>query len=231
MNKKLLLVIAIAIPVVPLFELSLQLGRDIGSGSFPAILAFYYPARAAALIGFVLMFYQFVIGAKLPVVEKHVAPRGKLLKNHRSLGKVGFILMLLHGLFMLGFDLHESGRIVFNTGKLMGIIALFMLILAVVASWWFKPLQFKYQTWKKIHLLAYAVFPTAFFHALLIGSTLQGSLTTRYLFWLLLIVYIGIVGYKVMSIGSEPQKPATKKKAPAAGSSESASPASGPANA
>ncbi len=216
MNKKLLIAIAIAVPVIPLFELSLQLGRDIGSGSFPVILAFYYPARAAALIGFVLMFYQFVIGAKLPVVETHVAPRGKLLKNHRSLGKIGFILMLFHGLFMLSFDLYDAGRIVFNTGKLLGIIALFMLILAVVASWWFKPLQFKYQTWKRIHLLAYAVFPTAFFHALMIGSTLQGSITTRYLFWLLLIVYIGIVGYKIMSLGSEPKKPTPSRKKPAA---------------
>ncbi len=212
MNKKALIAIAIAIPVIPLFELSLQLGRDIGSGSFPAILAFYYPARAAALIGFVLMFYQFVIGAKLPVVEKYVAPRGTLLKNHRSLGKVGFILMLSHGLFMLGFDVYDAGRIVFNTGKLLGIVALFMLILAVVASWWFKPLQFRYQTWKRIHLLAYLVFPTAFFHALTLGSTLQGSITTRYLFWLLLIIYIGIVGYKIMSLGSEPQKPAPPRK-------------------
>lgn len=213
MNKKIILAIAIVLPLIPLIELASQLGADLAGDHFPPILAIYYPARVFALVGFTLMFYQFVIGAKLPVVEKIIDKRGKLLKTHRTLGKWGGILMLLHGLLLLMFDVAETGGLVWEPGRLLGITGLFLIIAAVVAAWWFKPLQFSYNTWKRIHLLAYAVFPIIFLHAFMLGSTVQQSVPTHILFSAMFVIYLGIVGYKLFGPN---QKQSAKKKKPAA---------------
>ena len=213
MNKKIILAIAIVLPLIPLIELASQFGAELAGDQFPPILALYYPARAFALIGFTLMFYQFVIGAKLPVIEKIIDKRGKLLKTHRTLGKWGGVLMLLHGLLLLIFDVAETGSLVWEPGRLLGITGLFLIIAAVIAAWWFKPLQFSYNTWKRIHLLAYVVFPIIFLHAFMLGGTVQQSLPTRVLFIAMFVAYLGIVGYKLFGPN---QKPGAKKKKPAA---------------
>lgn len=221
MTKKAIIAAAIILPLIPLIELASQFGAELAQDEFPAILAMYYPARAFALVGFPMMFYQFVIGARLPVVEQIVDKRANLLKTHRTMGKAGFLLMLLHGLGMLLYDIYEAGEITWNLGKLLGVLGLFLIIAAVVAAWWFKPLQFKYNTWKKIHLLAYVVFPIIFIHAFLLGGTLSQSLPTRILYWAMLLCYVAIVLYKFF--GPDPKT--RKKKAPKAKSTGTTSPA------
>ncbi len=211
---------AVLLPLIPLVELASQLGADLAGDEFPAILAAYYPARAFALIGFALMFYQFVIGARLPIVEKVIDKRANLLKSHRTLGKWGGVLMLLHGVLLLIYDLYEAGQILFNFGKLLGVIGLFLILAAVIAAWWFKPLQFKYDTWKKIHLLAYIVFPIIFVHAFLLGGTLSQSIPTRVMFSAMFAVYLAIVGFKLFGPS---HKPGARKKKAAAPAEKAAS--------
>lgn len=212
MKAKHLVTAAVLLPLIPIVYWTISVVQEVAAGGdLPAILWIYHPARVLALVGFVLMFYQFLLGARLPVMEK-IAPRGTLLTQHRSLGKLGFILILLHGIIMLAADLIDYQRIVFTLPKLLGITALFLLIIAVIASWFFKPLKFQYSTWKKMHLLAYLVFPLAFFHAIMLGTTVRGYLAVRILFILLMLLYVAVLGYRIVVPAP---KPGAKKKAPA----------------
>lgn len=216
MKRKLFLAAAILLPVVPTIEWIISGVRDfstLGDGGVPlSLIVIYYPARVLALIGFVLMFYQFLLSARLPFLQA-VFKQPNLLKTHRSLGKIGGVLILLHGLMMLLADLVDYGMVVFNFEKLLGIIALFLLITAVVAAWWLRPLQLSLKVWKRIHILAYFVFPLAFWHAVTIGTVAGRWSPTRIMFIVFFVVYGYVAIRKIVSVvrgesaaGTEKQK-------------------------
>jgi DMSO/TMAO reductase YedYZ heme-binding membrane subunit len=225
MKPKHLTFFAILLLVVPVLFWTISVVQEFtDSDGFAAMVWVYHPARVVALVGFVLMFYQFLLGARLPMMEKF-SPRNKLLASHRDLGKIGFLLILVHGLVMLAADMIDYGRILFNVPKLLGISALFLLSIAVIASWFFKPLKFQYQTWKKMHLLAYLVFPLAFFHAITLGTTVRGYIAVRIQFVILMFLYTAVVVYRILvppATKPSGKKPATARP-PAAGRNQTPS--------
>lgn len=203
MNKKVILALAILLPLIPVVEWIISGVRDfssLGDVQVPlSLVVIYYPARVLALVGFVLMFYQFLLSARLPVLQA-VFKQPNLIKTHRTLGKIGFVLMLLHGLMMLLTDLVDYGMIVFTVEKLLGIVALFLLIPAVVAAWWLRPLQFSLKVWKGFHVLAFFVFPLAFLHAITIGTVTGVWSLTRVVFIVFFAFYLYVAGRKIRSV-------------------------------
>lgn len=203
MNKKVILALAILLPLIPVVEWIISGVRDfssLGDVQVPlSLVVIYYPARVLALVGFVLMFYQFLLSARLPVLQA-VFKQPNLIKTHRTLGKIGFVLMLLHGLMMLLTDLVDYGMIVFTVEKLLGIVALFLLIPAVVAAWWLRPLQFSLKVWKGFHVLAFFVFPLAFLHAITIGTVTGVWSLTRVVFIIFFAFYLYVAGRKIRSV-------------------------------
>jgi DMSO/TMAO reductase YedYZ heme-binding membrane subunit len=153
--------------------------------------ALYLVARAFALVGFVLMFYQFIITARLPFMEA-IFKRPNMIKTHRTLGKIGLILVLVHGIILFSMDP------TFYFEKNLGIIGLALLTVAVIAAWFFKPLKLKLKTWRAIHLAAYLVFPLGFAHALLLGSTVNSARPVYWLFAVLFAVYCLVVVNRLM---------------------------------
>jgi DMSO/TMAO reductase YedYZ heme-binding membrane subunit len=214
MKKGLLYAVAILLPLIPLVAWLASSWQDFGQPLGAAFFALYVPARALGLLGFVLMFYQFILASRLSFLES-VLPRAKQLKTHRTLGKVGGIMMLTHGLFMLLVDWITLGAIAFTVGKLIGIVALFLLINAVVAAWFIRQLQFKQQTWRRIHYLAYIVFPLVFVHAILIGSTVRGYLAVQILFGIFLAIYVFLAVRRLVAPPNKPAKKAPAKPKPA----------------
>lgn len=207
--KKVIIVVAVVLPLVPAAEWVLSLVRDVSElaalpdVSVPLSLALvYYPARIFALIGFTLMFYQFLLSGRLPALE-NLFNRAALIRRHRSLGKVGFTLVLLHGLLLLLFDLIDHGAIIFTWEKLLGIAALFLLIMAVIAAWHFKALQFSLKTWRRFHIAAYFVFPLAFVHAVHIGTVAGEFGPTQILFSLFLLVYLFVAARRIVTVVKE----------------------------
>lgn len=205
MKKGLLYGFAALLPIVPLAAWLSGSWQQFSEPLGAAFFALYIPARAFGLLGFVLMFYQFILASRLSFLDT-VFPRATQLKTHRTLGKVGGIMIVFHGTFMLLFDLITLGSIAFTFGKLIGIIALFLLINAVVAAWFIRALQFKQQTWRRIHYAAYVVFPLVFIHAILIGSAVRGYLAVRILFIALLAVYVALLIRRLLG-GSGRAKP------------------------
>ena len=188
--------VAVAVPIVPLAWWLAEVIPTLPSPLQSADLGLYLLARAFALTGFVLMFYQFTLSARLPFLEA-VFKRPKLITTHRTLGKVGFLLMLLHGVIILSLDPS------LYTAKTLGLIALILISLAVIAAWFFKPLKLTLKTWRTIHLAAYVVFPLVFIHAVSLGSTVLGARPVYWLFVALFAGYCLIVVYRVIRLFTE----------------------------
>lgn len=205
MRKGLIIAVAILLPVVPLVAWLADSWQQFSEPLGAAFYILYVPARAFGLIGFVLMFYQFVLASRVGILEA-VFPRAKQLKTHRTLGKIGGVLMLTHGGFMLLFDLVSLGAITFTLEKLLGIVGLFLVLNAVIAAWFIRPLQLPQPTWRRIHRVAYVVFPTIFLHAILIGNTVRGYAAVRWMFIAFLAVYVALVVRRIV------QGPAGRKR-------------------
>ncbi len=187
---------AIAVPLVPagfwLGELVPMMPAPVQAPE----LGFSMLARILALTGFVLMFYQFVLTARLPFLEA-VLKRPGMIKSHRLIGKIGFLLMLAHGTILLAMDPF------LYTEKTLGLIALILLTVAVVAAWFFKPLKLSLKTWRSVHLLAYLVFPLVFVHAISLGATVTGYRPVWWLFVVLFAGYCLIVAYRIARLVSQ----------------------------
>ncbi len=198
----LITVVAVVIPVVPLafwlYGVIPMMPAPVQSASF----GFYLLARAFALLGFVLMFYQFVLTARVPFIEAALK-RPNMLKRHRALGKVGFILILLHGVILL---LIEPSL---YFAKTLGLIALIILTVSVIAAWFFKPLKLNLKTWRAIHLGTYVVLPLVFIHVLQLGSTVLGYRPVYWLFVVLFAGYVLIVLYRIYRLFTQ-KKPGPK---------------------
>ena len=212
MKKGVLNVVAAVLPLVPLTAWIVGSWSQFTEPLGAAFFGLYVPARAFGLLGFVLMFYQFILASRIPFLDA-LLPRAKQLKTHRTLGKVGGIMIVLHGTCMLLFDLITLGSVAFTLGKLIGIVALFLLINAVVAAWFLKALKFKLQTWRRIHYAAYVVFPLVFVHAILIGSAVRGYLAVRILFIVLLAIYVVLLVRRLIGgqAGAKPTSARRKK--------------------
>ena len=227
MVKIIVLVLAVVIPLLPLGVWASHAIEGFAQAGDRLAVYLYFPARAFALVGFVMMFYQFILSARISFLE-HLFSRPKLVKNHRTLGKIGFILILLHGILMIATDFADFGALTFTWQKLVGMLALFLLMIGVIAAWFFKALDFSVKTWKKIHLLAYVAFPLAFLHAITIGITLRQSPAITMLYTILFGWYLAIVAIRLFGAGrgvfgpspSGAQKPGPRPARPAANASK-----------
>jgi DMSO/TMAO reductase YedYZ heme-binding membrane subunit len=215
MAKIFVLVIAVIIPLLPLGVWASHTIEGFAQAGDRLAVYFYFPARAFALVGFVLMFYQFILSARMSILE-HIFSRPKLVKTHRTLGKIGFTLILLHGMLMIATDFADFGALIFTWQKLIGMIAFFLLATGVVAAWFFKALDFNVKTWRKIHLLAYVAFPLVFFHAIAIGLTLRQSRPITVLFTMLFAWYLAMVAARLFGAARGVLHPATSGAQPSA---------------
>jgi len=140
--------------------------------SLPWSVYLYEVGRLLALLGFVLVFFQYVLSSKVSWIERGIGP-GTLFKAHRKLGLIALVLILIHPVFLLLSEKIQGHSAPANPLRLLGALTLVVLCLASLAALLARRLRMKYQTWKRIHKAAYAVFPLAFAHSFLIGGTLQ----------------------------------------------------------
>jgi predicted ferric reductase len=156
----------------------------------------YDAGRLLALLAFVLIFFQFVLSSKIRWLDRGLGT-GALLKLHKRWGVIAFVLILSHPVLLLLSERLQGYASAMSSIKVLGVLALALLGAAVLATLLSRKLHISYQTWKKVHMAAYVVFPLALVHSLLIGTTLQKG-PPRVLWLILAVGYVAIVGNKVL---------------------------------
>jgi predicted ferric reductase len=156
----------------------------------------YEVGRLLALLAFVVMFFQYVLSSKIPWVERGLGP-GNLFKLHRRWGLIAFVLILSHPALLLLSERIQGYASTMSPIKILGAFTLVVLCAAVLAALFSRRLHLKVQTWKRIHKVAYVVFPLGLVHSLLIGTTLQKG-PARVLWLILGAGYAAILVYKVL---------------------------------
>ena len=193
------------VPLLPAVAWLREAVQMYTMGLDAAFLGLYLPARLLALVGLVLMFYQFVLASRVGLLQRWFK-RASLLKTHRSLGKVAYLLVLIHGVAMLAFDLVAAGEIFLFTEKTLGLIGLVLLTFGVLAAWFFKPLKLSLKQWRTIHLVTYVVFPMVVVHALALGTTVNSVPLVRALLIAMLVGYALLLLHRLYLVATRGRK-------------------------
>lgn len=146
--------------------------------------------RLTALIAFVLLFYQVIMGAYMDKLMQIIGSR--IYRLHVVQGIVAFSLVLIHPIF---YTINYA----FLTGKFRSFIfpnfsstlelninfgryALVFLTFAVFASYFRTKYRLR-RNWLKLHILNYVAFVFVSYHAFKVGSDVM-SPPFVYVFWL-----------------------------------------------
>ncbi|MBN1102150.1 MAG: ferric reductase-like transmembrane domain-containing protein [Deltaproteobacteria bacterium] len=158
------------------------------SGGLPAAVYLYEGGRLLALLGFVILCFQYLWVSKIRFVEVGIAA-GRLLTLHRRCGVFAMALLALHPMAIIVSERLQGYSAPMGPLKTMGVIALVLLLGAGGAALFSRKLHLPYRTWKGIHRLAYGVFPLAFAHSFLLGATLQ-KMAVKAVWTVLALIYL-----------------------------------------
>jgi predicted ferric reductase len=155
------------------------------------VLALYGFGQVLALTGFILIFFQYILSARIKWIERGLG-LDKLLYSHRNLGILGLALVFLHPVALTLFDLIQGSGVVRSPLRAIGVGALVIMLVASLFALIHRGVGMKYETWKTIHRIGYAIFPLAMIHSFFLGSTVRmhGHLTV---FWLALAALFAAV--------------------------------------
>lgn len=185
MKKVLLCAVILLCLAIPAFFWAIELKAGL-----PFAVRLYDTGRLLALLGFVLILFQYVLSLKSRWLEKGIG-LDKLFGMHKKYGLIAFILIILHPSFIFLSERIQGHGTPLNIVKMIGLFTFLVLTVGVSAAILSEKLHLKYETWKRIHRLGYAVFPLGFLHSFLFGSTLQVSVLR--VFWLMLLLIYMLV--------------------------------------
>ena len=155
----------------------------------------YSLARMAGIAAAVLVMNQVLLISRVPWIER-VLGHDRAAATHMRMGKVAFILMLVHAGLIIIMSAHYDGRSVFaeipalwDLGWFVvtAQVALGFFTLVVATSLLIVRRRWRYETWHTVHLFVYVAIALVVPHQFIQGSTFQ-SKGFAWWFWLALYV-------------------------------------------
>lgn len=161
----------------------------------PRAVYLHEVGKLLGLVGFVLLLFQYVLSSKIKWIERGIG-LDVLFGVHKKAGLIALILITAHPIVFFISEKLQGYETPMSLLKVLGVITLLLLLTAVGAALLYGVLPLKYETWKGIHRISYAIFVLAFIHSFFIGSDLQ-RYPMRIVWVILAIPFIGILAYKL----------------------------------
>jgi len=168
------------------------------SGGFAATRPIDYVynwGRIAGVIAAVLVMNQVLLISRVPWIER-VLGHDRAATTHANMGKVAFILMLMHVGFVLMVTAYYDGRSLlgqigafWELGWFMvtATFALGLFTLVVATSLLIVRRRWRYETWHAVHLIVYVAIALVVPHQFIEGSTFRGK---GYAWWFWVMLYV-----------------------------------------
>lgn len=161
------------------------------TGGAPLPVFVYDAGRLLALVIFILILFQYLLSSRIKWIEKGIGLDG-LITLHKTFGLILFLVPLGHPVLLLLSERLQGYSTPMSFLKLLGLVALLLIWVGASSALLYGKTSMKYETWKRVHKVGYAVFPLAFFHSTLMGSTLQKG--PMKIFWFILaLIYVLIL--------------------------------------
>ncbi len=149
---------------------------------------------------FYLLLGQFYL-SRVNIVNIKGHKYSKVVKLHKIIGYIAIPIIILHPIFIVlpryleaSLDLTDAFILMVTNfesrGIILGLIALFLLLVIAITSMLRKKMKLKYTTWRKLHgLLSLSFICVATFHAVDLGRHMDTFLST----YTIVMASIGIV--------------------------------------
>lgn len=158
--------------------------------------------QLAALLGFGMIAINLILSGRFKRLEVYFGGVDKMYLLHHIIGGIGFILVLLHPLFISGAYYLDSAmaasRILWfgpSLFKNMGNISLLLFITLIVLTLF---LKLPYELWHKTHKLMGIAFLIGGIHALFMGSSIAANPFLKAFLLLLSLGALGVYAYRTM---------------------------------
>jgi predicted ferric reductase len=148
----------------------------------------YMIGKKAALLAFGLVILQVVLAGRLRLADRALGLCA-IMRVHRALGVVAFILLSAHPALLL---LATRGDIPWGWPVALGASALAILLFGIFAALFFRLLRIDYNRWRVIHKAMILVVILGYLHSRAIGDDLLASRGLRVWWSVLAAVSIGV---------------------------------------
>jgi predicted ferric reductase len=156
----------------------------------------YELGRLFALMAFGLIFFQYLLSSRIKVFERDIGLDFQF-RIHKICGMVILILVLAHPTAIVISEKLQGYGSPMGVVKMIGVITLVIVIVAVAVAALNHAFRLSYEGWKRIHRIAYVLFPLGFVHSFFLGSGVQ-RLPLK-LFWLVLaLCYLAVITHKLV---------------------------------
>ena len=125
------------------------------------------------ILAYLIFAIQYLWTAKIRVVER-LLPYDRRIAIHRTFGFLGITAVTLHPLFVLGAVAVRGVGISVSPPIVLGFISLVLLFLVGASTSLSRIWGVRYEIWKKIHWVTFAVLTLAFVHSLQLGGDIHG---------------------------------------------------------
>lgn len=159
--------------------------------------------RIAGLVGVLFALMQFVLVARIPLLERSFG-QDRLSLLHRLTGYVTFIFISIHPVLIVNGSALLSGNKVPNQyllmiqtyeGVIFAVLGLLCLYALVLSSIYLVRRHLRYEWWRTVHMLSYLFIALSFIHQLKLGATVLSDQVFNY-YWLgIYTVVFALFGY------------------------------------
>jgi predicted ferric reductase len=191
MKKSLFILLAFLFVGFPAFFWSQTLAKG---AAWPIYL--YDIGRLAALIGFVLIVFQYLLISRMKWIERGIG-LDRLLNIHKFFGVSILVLIFIHPFLLLLSERLQGYPTSIGILKILGLATFFLIMITAGSAIIYGKVITSYETWKRLHMVGYFVLPLAFAHCFLMGTTLQRG--PMPIFWPFLgLIYLWVILYRIV---------------------------------
>lgn len=156
--------------------------------------------KMSGLLAAMLLMIQFALSARLKLLDRAFG-LDRLLRIHRYFGASAGVLACLHPVLLYSTGVYPLGTFRWTLWpELLGAMVLSLLFVIVTTSLWRQFLLLSFDSWRRIHQLAFAAAAIATLHALARGSDLAAS-------WVRVIGLAMFGGYAALFVRVKVVKP------------------------
>ncbi len=177
-------------------------GTGFDFGNFESVLVSL--SQLLGITGFMLFAINIILSGRFKFLENIFIGLNKVYEHHAQIGKVAFYLLLIHPLIFLGLFLKYSGLtftnfISFFTPSIekgpvsFGILALFVMIVLIPLTIYFRP---KYHIWKVLHKFMGLAFFLGALHAFYMPSTVSTFPPLKYYISVIFAISMSVYIYR-----------------------------------
>ncbi|EEG76314.1 ferredoxin reductase family protein [Dethiobacter alkaliphilus] len=144
--------------------------------------------RLAAVLGFLFFFVQFLLSARLKLIEEGFG-LDRMLRYHRNVGRLALGFLLLHPALWLIYERQQGILFIWTVFRIIGIVVLVGLMITAAVAALYKKLNLPYELWLNIHKANYILFPLVFVHVF--ANAFPG--TGLFYLWIVLAVLFALL--------------------------------------